>query len=293
MKKLLLACLIFSCLSANANELTEDYLDIAASYCTYGNYKEAMDYLNKLSEINPSDPEIKNLKETVLRVISSEKSYLTSTNKNIREFEYYKKEGNSTKQINSLASATSDFWSNYILAQYYKDNNDLKNALFYYQKAINIKPGYSQSYLGIAQTFSAQNDFENALKYINKYITYNSQSDLAYAIRADINLHLNNITQAKEDIKKAIEKEENLLYLLTEAKIFYAEKNYQTAKDKLTILAKNIQTSQVYKYLALCDYETGNYENALLNLDKAIILSDDDKSLHAKYNEIKSKLEKK
>ena len=36
-----------------------------------------------------------------------------------------------------------------------------------------------------------------------------------------------------------------------------------------------------------------NYTNALLNLDKAIILSDEDKSLDSKYNEVKEKLETK
>ena len=34
----------------------------------------------------------------------------------------------------------------------------------------------------------------------------------------------------------------------------------------------------------------GDLSNALINLDKAIILSNDDKTLVSKYNEIKSKI---
>ena len=54
-----------------------------------------------------------------------------------------------------------------------------------------------------------------------------------------------------------------------------------------------MQTAEVYKYLGLCDYALHNYASALLNIDKAIILSDDDKNLNSKYDGIKSELEKK
>ena len=50
----------------------------------------------------------------------------------------------------------------------------------------------------------------------------------------------------------------------------------------------DIQTSDIYKYIGLCYYGLKDYNNALLNLDKALILSDDDKFLLLKYNEVKS-----
>lgn len=43
--------------------------------------------------------------------------------------------------------------------------------------------------------------------------------------------------------------------------------------------------------MGLCDYAAGNYTSALSNIDKAIILSDDDEYLENKYNEIKKILE--
>ena len=52
----------------------------------------------------------------------------------------------------------------------------------------------------------------------------------------------------------------------------------------------SIQTSDIYKYLGYAYLGMQDYNNALLNLDKAIILSDDDKDLNSKYNEAKTKL---
>jgi len=49
--KLLLLLLIFSGLTVSASEITEDYLDIASNYCVYGNYNEALNYLNKILEL--------------------------------------------------------------------------------------------------------------------------------------------------------------------------------------------------------------------------------------------------
>ena len=294
MKKFIILCLIFPCITVRCSELTEDYLDIAANYCTYGKYQDALIYLNKIIEAEPSNNEVKNLKQTIVRVMNpNEQSYLTSTNQNIHKFAQYKKEGDTARQISALNSNPGDFWSNYILAQYYRQNNEFKNALFYYRKAININPNYSQTYLGLSQTCACLNDYQNTIKFLNKYLSYNPNSDIAYALRARANMETGNIEQAQKDIEHAISIEENIAYFLTEAKILYGKKNYKEAKEKLNLLSRNVQTSEVYKYMGLCNYELGDYTNALLNLDKAIILSDEDKSLSSKYNEIKTMLDKK
>ena len=52
-----------------------------------------------------------------------------------------------------------------------------------------------------------------------------------------------------------------------------------------------IQTSKIYEYLGLCDFALKDYTKALINFDKAILLSNNDTYLEAKYNEIKQILE--
>lgn len=296
MKKLILTCLIcfaFSSISVLASELTEDYFDIASEYATYGKYSDATVYVDKLLQLEPNNLDAKELKNTLVRVTNANaKSYLTSFDKNYQQAENYKKQGNKTKQISQLASATSDYWSMFALANIYRDNSDFKNAIEYYQKAIALKPAFAQSYLGLAQSYYDLGDFKNAVNYADKYLSYNQKSDIAYALRAQANMEMNYLIEAQDDIKKALDIEENISYLLIDAKIAYYRGNYDDARDKLNLLSRNVQTSEVYKYIGLCDYAQNDLSNALLNIDKAIILSDDDKDLNLKYNEIKSELDK-
>ena len=293
MKKFLLLCLIFPCLCVCASEITEDYFDIAADYATYGKYSDAMIYVDKILQIEPNNADAKDLKNTLIRVTNpNAKSYLTYNDKTLQQAQQYKMSGEKSKMIAVLANATSDFWAMFLLAQNYRDNGDYKNAINYYQKASSLKPDYSQSYLGLAKCYMAMNDYTNAVKLLNKYIGYNKNSDIAYALRAEANMNLNYLAEAEDDIKQALDIEENIAYLLVEAKILYYKGNYDTAREKLNILSRNIQTSEVYKLLGLCDYAQNNYSSALLNIDKAIILSDDDKSLNSTYNNIKLILDK-
>jgi hypothetical protein len=294
MKKFFLLCLIFPCIAVSSSELTEDYLDIATNYATFGNYKEAVVYLDKIIQLEPSNNEVKDLKHTLLRLTNpNSKSYLTTKFKAIRDAKNYKIQGSKSKEITTLNTDSNNFWAISYLAEHYRKIEDYKNAIYFYQKAAELKPEQTQIYLGITQAYLALNDYPNALKSINKYIAYNSESDIACALRAEANMNLNNLNDAENDIKKALSIDENFSYLLTEAKILYFKGDYKTAREKLNILSANIQTAEVYKYVGLCDYALNNYTSALLNIDKAIILSDDDKNLNSKYNEIKSVLEKK
>ena len=293
MKKLILLCLIFPCLGVCANEITEDYIDIATNYCIYGKYRDASNYIDKVLQIEPYNNDAKELKNTLLRIMNPNiESYLTSTNVNLNQAFSNKKAGNRIGQLESL-SRNNDFWSNYFLAEYHRDNNNLQNSIMYYQKAIELKPNYSQSYLGLAKTYIETKDYLKAVDTLTKYLSYNKNSDIAYALRAEANMNMNYILEAEEDIKKALQIEGNISYLLIEAKILYYKAHYDEAREKLRILSKNVQTSEVYKYLGLCDFAQNDYKNALLNFDKAIILSDEDKQLNSTYNNLKMMLDKR
>lgn len=293
MKKALLLFLMFLCIPVSANELTEDYMDIATNYCTYGKYEDAIVYINKILQIEPNNTEAKELKNTLLRIQNPEiQSYLTSVNQTLSKAFSFKKSGDRKKQLDTLSSMPNDFWANYFLAEYYREN-DLDKSIFYYQKAIELKPNYSQSYLGLGKAYLDNKQFQNAVDALNKYLTYNKNSDIAYALRADCYMNMNYLSDAYDDIKKALKIEENISYLLIEAKILYYKGDYDDAREKLNILSRNVQTSEVYKLIGLCDYAQKDYKNALLNLDKAIILSDDDKTLNSTYNDIKQILEKR
>lgn len=294
MKRFVLLCLIFPCISVCANEITEDYLDIATNYATFGQYREAQEYINKILQIEPSDSEARELKNELLRIQNPTiESYLTTTNGNLRQAFLAKKDGNRNGMLYTLNSGQNDFWSNYFLAEYYRDNKNPQNAIQFYKKAIQLKPNYSQSYLGISRAFIDAKDYNSAIENLDKYISYNKNSDIAYAMRAEAKMNLNYILEAQEDIETALNIEENISYLLLKSKILYYKGDYDNARYLLNLLSRNVQTSEVYKFIGLCDYAQNDYKNAMLNLDKAIILSDEDKSIISTYNNAKSMLEKR
>lgn len=294
MKRFILLCLIFPCISVCASEITEDYLDIATNYATFGQYREAQNYIEKILQIEPYNNEAKELKNTLLRIQNPAiESYLTTTNGALRHAFNAKKEGNRNGMLYTLNSNQNDFWSNYFLAEYYRDNNDPQNSIQYYKKAIELKPNYSQSYLGISEAYIASKDYNSAIENLDKYISYNKNSDIAFAMRADAKLNMNNFYEAEEDIKTALNIEENISYLLLRAKILYYKGDYDKARSMFNLLSRNVQTSEVYKYIGLCDYAQNDYKNAMLNLDKAIILSDEDKNVISTYNNLKMMLDKR
>ena len=51
------------------------------------------------------------------------------------------------------------------------------------------------------------------------------------------------------------------------------------------------EDSEIYEYMGLCDYALKDYISALMDFDKAILLSNNDEYLESRYNEIKQLLE--
>ena len=79
---------------------------------------------------------------------------------------------------------------------------------------------------------------------------------------------------------------------MIKAKILYYKGDYDNARELLYLLSRNVQTAEVYKYIGMCDYAQNDYKSALLNFNKAIILSDDDNQLNSTYNNLKTMLDK-
>ena len=119
----------------------------------------------------------------------------------------------------------------------------------------------------------------------------NPKDDLAYAIKSRAEFELGKIADAEADNEMAIKLNNCPEYQFDKAKILYKNGNYQQAKTIFKELLPYIQTSKIYEYMGYCDLEMKNYVSALMNIDKALILSDDDLYLENKYNEIKELLE--
>lgn len=290
MKKLLIISLIFLGCSVYANEMTEDYFDMATNYCIQGNYREAINYLDKILLIEPNNKNILDLRNGLRLIIQGKNdSFILSKSASVKASVNAKRNGNKQEELSSLTSS-SDYWGYYFLAEYYKQNKDYNNAITYFVKSVNAKPTLVQCYIEIAICYYENGKYSEAITYLNQYLKANSQDDFAYFLKAKCEANLGNNETALSDIMTAQAIEDAIDYRFLEGKILFNMQRYQQALDKLTPLISEINTAEIYKYIGLSQAELGEKADAVINLERSIILSDDDKTVNSKYNELKTGL---
>ncbi len=232
MKRIVLTALIaiFTATGAPASVLTDDYVDIAASYARDGKYSQALGYVNKALAIEPQNFQLIDMKNDLLKILGE-------------------------------------------------------------NSAITQRPASSgsETYLKAAVSAFERKNFQDAKNSLDTFLTKNPKSDFAYMLRAKANLNLGEPQSALRDIKSAEVIYSNPEYLLIEAIILAETGKYEQAKKILEKLGENIQTYIVFKYLGICDYKLGDYENAVMNFDRAILLFEDDKTILPMYNDAKRK----
>lgn len=297
MKKFLLSIILSLTLYCGvyASEIEEDYLDIAANYCVVGEYSTAMEYLDKILVINPDNKQVQDLKRGLAHIMSQDKkSYVSNVNPSVKQSQEYKRMGSEQGEFQALTQGTSQqnaYLAHYYLGNFYRDRHDYLKALDSYNAALSARPDFAQAYLASGITLFDAGRYESALNPLDKYLTFVPDDDLAYAMKSRAEFQLGMMDAAKLDNDKAIELNDCAQYQFDRAKLLYKSGDYTGAKNLFTKLLAEIQTSKIYEYLGYCDYASGDYVSALMNIDKAIILSDDDEFLENKYNEIKEMLE--
>ena len=275
------------CYSYNS-EIVEDYMDIVSNDCIIGDYADAVKYLDRVIQIEPRNEEFPKLKELLFQLgTKNQKSFITGYNADLDKAMSYKRLGDRINQGDVLKSATksNSFWIYSYLGDFYRENRDFKAAVEAYFTAYQIEPSFTQALLSIAVCYLELGEYELVNEPIKRFLYYNQQSDLAYAIRAKAYMELNQFNDAETEIVTAIALNDDIEYQLIYGIIMYKRGNYPKAINILNKVAEEIQTSDVFKYLGLSYLARKEYSNAMLNLDKAIILSEDDKELNQKYNE--------
>ncbi len=300
MKKILLALILiipFSIIPALGSEIEDDYLDIAANYCVVGDYNSALQYLDKILKINPSNKHAQDLKNGLNHVISKDnKSFIDNVSPLARQAMEYKRAGDETKEWNTLVKATEDsnaYIAYYYLGNFYRQKKEYKSALNAYSAATSARTNFSPAYLATAIVLYEMGQYNSVINPIDKYLSINPEDDLAYAIKSRAEFELGLINEAKVNNDTAIKINNCPEYQFDRAKILYSQGAYKESKKLFKSLLGDIQTSKIYEYLGLCDISLGNYSDAVTDFDRAILLSKDDEYLEMKYNEAKRLLEAK
>lgn len=263
MKKLLLVLLLVLTTGSitYSSALTEDYIDIATSFAKEGKYSQALNYINKALAVEPQNQHIIDLKNDLLKIT-----------------------GQKPQTDNTFALNNS-----YIQAENFRIYKDYTKAITFYKKGISENPNFTPNYLGLAVVCYEMKNFQEAKKNLDIYLNKEPRSDFGFMLRAKTNMNLGETQSALRDIKSADALFSNPEYKLTEAIILTETGKYQQAHDILNNISDEIQTYIVFKYLGICDYKLGDYKNAVLNFDRAIILFEDDKSILPMYNDAKRK----
>lgn len=299
MKKFLLSMILILAVCSNipvvANEIEDDYLDIAANYCVVGDYNSAMEYLDKVLIINPNNNQAKNLKNGLAHVIAQDKkSFISGVSPLVKQAQEYKRVGDERMELSTLLEATKNenaYLAYYYLGNFYRSKRDYLKAIDAYNASVSARPDFAPAYLTSAILLCEVGKYDAVLNPIDKYLTFVPQDDLAYAVKARAEFELGMLDEAQADNNKALKINNCPEYKFDRAKILYKLEKYDESKKLFTSLLPDIQTSKIYEYMALCDCAMNNYMSALMNLDKAIILSNDDVYLENKYNEVKEILE--
>ena len=165
---------------------------------------------------------------------------------------------------------------------------NIRKAKQVIKKAFEIQPGFTQALLSIALCNIDAGHYDAAIPPVTRFLYYNQQEDFGYFVRAKAYMGMSQYNDAETEINTAIALNDDIEYRYVHGIILYNKGSYARAKELLESLTEDIQTSDIYKYIGLCYFGLKDYNNALINLDKALILSDDDKFLLLKYNEVKS-----
>ena len=293
MKRLLLISFLFAflVLPVTANEIIEDYMDIISNDCVLGDYADAVNYLDKIIQMTPDNQEYKKLKDLLYQLgTTDQKSFISGYNSQLDKAFNAKLAGDRVGEENALKEATSsgNFWSYSYLGDYFRENKRYQEAIDAYFKAYELQPSFTQALLAIAVCYLESGQYEMVNEPIRRFLYHNQQSDVAYAIRAKAYMMQNQFVDAETEIVTALALNNDIEYKLIHGIILTKRGNYQKAINILEELTKEVQTCDVYKYLGFSYLGLKDYNNAMLNMDKAIILSDDDNELKTKYNETKA-----
>jgi tetratricopeptide (TPR) repeat protein len=86
-----------------------------------------------------------------------------------------------------------------------QNENNQKEAIEWFQKALEISPTSWKSYMSLAISYATINDYEHAIYSCDEAIKITPNDSSIYVLRGSIYMKMGNTQNAKEDFQKAIE----------------------------------------------------------------------------------------
>ncbi len=170
-----------------ANELTDDYFDIATNYYNENNYIKAREYIDLIIAIEPDNKEAKALLEKMITPCPTDNQQANQSEEQVQPSEQSEQEQAQeetqavvtqpipekvTEKAPEKAIYNSDYY-NTKGKEFYK-KKDFDTAIEYFYKALTIDNKNFQAYNNLAMAFWVKNDPRSAIKYFKKANSINS-----------------------------------------------------------------------------------------------------------------------
>jgi tetratricopeptide (TPR) repeat protein len=257
--------------SAFATELTDDYFDIATNYYTSNNYAKAIEYLDEILNLEPENLEAKALKEKISPPPDSTTSAqaentakLLSVLPDPQNFVILDMPQADVEKMNY----NSDYYNT--KGQEFYQKQEYNTAVEYFYKSINLNSRNAQACNNLAMAYWQKNSKELAIQYFKKANALNRNYTQPLVNLSILYGQLGNEIKQFYYLKKATYYNPNdywAYYLLGD--YYKAKSCYPEAITNLKEAIKiNQKFSQAYLSLALCFFETEEFNYALTTLNQ-------------------------
>ena len=306
MKKfgILFVFIILLLLPCQANELVDDYYDIANNYLESGNTTRALEYIDYVLMINPKFSKAIQLKNRLLPQESnddlSRAAMTLSKQRNLSDLaildiprtdkfkiennsDYYNKQGKQFYLNEEYDSAIQSFFRavsidnrNYIaynnLGMAYWMKNNLDSAEKYFRKAAATSKSYPQPYINLALLYKQKGDLNKQYTYLKKALDVNPTNYWTYYLLGDYYTSVENYPASIPYYIDAINLNSNFAppYLALAIAYFKTDKYEQSITTLKNYIEFNPNSDFAYSMLAKNYYILGQYLTAKKHMKTAI-----------------------
>ncbi len=161
------------------------------------------------------------------------------------------------------------------LGMVYETQGDLTQALFDFNKAIEIDPHFTEAYNNRGNVYGKQGRFSQALSDFNKTIELDPNFGDAYNNRGNLYSQEGKFTQALSDFNKAIEINPGLAWGFYDRAICYVKQGnvLQALADYNRVMAIDPNIAEAYNNRGILYAEAGHLTQALADYNRAIQLN--------------------
>ncbi len=147
--------------------------------------------------------------------------------------------------------------------------NDGSNAVTYYDKATSINPKSVTGLLRLGQLYSRARNYDLSYQYYQKATQTDSTFAPAYREKAEMLNKSERYDEAVAQYKKYLQLNNSLDARIRYAEFLYEAKKYKESVTEIqTILPKDSSNLILYRVMAYSLYETGDYKNGLIYINK-------------------------